>query len=179
MRTECTRCRRRASRSRTAADSSTSWTRAENAMRLSIVTTMYYSAPYIEEFYRRSVAAAKQITDDYEIVIVNDGSPDDALNLAIGLHRQDARVKVVDLSRNFGHHKAMLCGLTYATGDETFLIDCDLEESPEWLLEFHQQMSERDCDVVYGVQARRKGALFERFAGAVFWTLVTHIGNFD
>ena len=148
-------------------------------MRLSIITTMYYSAPYIEEFYRRSTAAAKQITGDYEIVIVNDGSPDNAVDVAIRLHREDPKVKVIDLSRNFGHHKAMLCGLAHATGDEVFLIDCDLEESPEWVVEFHQQMSVEGCDVVYGVQARRKGHVFERYSGAAFYALVDHLGDFE
>jgi len=80
-------------------------------MKLSIVATLYQSAPYIYEFHERATATAKQLVgDDYEIVLVNDGSPDNSLDLAIKLTEQDSHVVVVDLSRNFGHHKAMMPG---------------------------------------------------------------------
>lgn len=69
-------------------------------MKLSIVTTLYYSAPYIDEFYNR-ICIVDAITDDYEIILVNDGSPDNAVELAIALYKKDNRVRVVDLSRNF------------------------------------------------------------------------------
>jgi putative glycosyltransferase len=141
-------------------------------MDLSIVTTMYYSAPYLEEFYTRTCAAAEQITDDYEIILVNDGSPDDSLDVALSLFERDDRVKVIDLSRNFGHHKAMMTGLAHARGDLVFKIDCDLEEEPELLGEFHAEMvKDSSVDVVYGVQQRRKGGLFERISGGLFYKL--------
>ena len=90
-------------------------------MKLSIVTTLYRSASSIDEFYRRAMKAAEPITDDIELVMVNDGSPDDSIDLALALHRADPRVVVVDLARNFGHHKAMMTGLAHATGDLVFL----------------------------------------------------------
>ena len=139
-------------------------------MKLSIVTTLYRSAPYVEEFHRRASAAARTLVeDDYEIVMVNDGSPDNALELAVKLTEQDQHVVVVDLSRNFGHHKAMMTGLAHATGEQVFLIDIDLEEEPEWLVDFVEQMEQEKCDVVYGVQQQRKGRLFERWSGELFW----------
>jgi putative glycosyltransferase len=76
---------------------------------------------------------------------------------------------VVDLSRNFGHHKAMMTGLAHAKGDLVFLIDSDLEEEPEWLESFAQQMKQDRCDVVYGVQKRRKGNGVERWSGQWFY----------
>ena len=105
-------------------------------MRLSIVTTLYQSASTIDEFCRRALVAAELITDDIEIVMVNDGSPDDSLARALALQAADPRVVVVDLARNFGHHKAMMTGLAHATGDRVFLIDSDLEEEPEVLTGF-------------------------------------------
>lgn len=60
-------------------------------MYLSIVTTLYYSAPYIPEFYQRVSTEAQKLTDDYEIVFVNDGSPDDSLDIAVKLHQEDGR----------------------------------------------------------------------------------------
>lgn len=138
-------------------------------MRISIVATLYQSALYIEEFYRRATVAAKSLSDDYEIVFVNDGSPDDSLVRAVHLTELDSHVIVVDLSRNFGHHKAMMTGLSHAQGERIFLIDSDLEEDPEWLLIFSDQMERDKCDVVYGVQERRKGRLFERWTGELFY----------
>jgi putative glycosyltransferase len=141
-------------------------------MKLSIVATLYQSAPYIIEFYERASAAAKQhVGEDYEIVLVNDGSPDDSLNLAINLANSDSHVVVVDLSRNFGHHKAMMTGLSHAKGERIFLIDSDLEEEPEYLINFAEQMNNECCDVVYGVQEKRKGNWFERLSGQWFYPL--------
>ena len=141
-------------------------------MKLSIVATLYCSAPYIEEFCRRAGAAARQLVqDDYRIVLVNDGSPDNSLDIAVRLAGTDPHVTVVDLSRHFGHHKAMMTGLAHAAGDLIFLIDTDLEEEPEWLLKFSEQMTREKCDVVYGVQAKRKGSFFERWSGYCYYSL--------
>ncbi len=140
-------------------------------MKLSIVATLYHSERYVKEFYRRACTAAEQlVADDFEIILVNDGSPDGSLNEAILLTEQDSHVILIDLSRNFGHHKAMMTGLSYAKGDLVFLIDSDLEERPEWLLAFASQLKEQQCDVVYGVQERRRGKWFERYSGRLFYT---------
>ncbi|RME61230.1 glycosyltransferase [Candidatus Parcubacteria bacterium] len=146
-------------------------------MKLSIVTTLYHSAPFLDAFYRRATAAASTLTDDFELVFVNDGSPDDSLAIVLNLCEQDEHVRVVDLSRNFGHHKAMMTGLMHARGDLIFLLDCDLEEAPEWLLPFYQQMQDAQADVVYGVQRRRKGGWFERFTGFLFYSIYNAISD--
>jgi putative glycosyltransferase len=141
-------------------------------MKLSIVATLYQSAPYINEFHERASAAAKQLVgDDYEIIFVNDGSPDKSLELAVRLTETDSHVVVVDLSRNFGHHKAMMTGLAHAIGEKVFLIDSDLEEEPEWLISFDEQLNSNSCDVVYGVQNRRRGGWFEYWSGKFFYNL--------
>lgn len=147
-------------------------------VQLSVVTTMYRSAPYLREFYARISAAATRLGPDYEIIFVNDGSPDESLELAVGFHEQDPRVKVIDLSRNFGHHKAIMTGLAHARGERVFLIDCDLEEEPELLERFTKEIEQPGVDVVYGVQERRKGALFERLSGSLFYSLYNALSDF-
>lgn len=140
--------------------------------RLSIVSTMYRSRGYLDEFFARASAAARALVgDDYEIVMVNDGSPDDSLQVAVAHAARDPHFVVVDLSRNFGHHKAMMTGLAFARGDRVFLLDCDLEEDPEWLGLFSAQMEDTGSDVVYGVQEQRKGGAFERWSGELFYTV--------
>jgi putative glycosyltransferase len=140
-------------------------------MLLSAVTTLYRSAPHLPEFYARMKEAAGKLTDHFEIILVNDGSPDRSLDVALELHQQDPRVRVIDLSRNFGHHKAMMTGLAHARGELVFLIDSDLEEEPELLGRFHEELVRNKADVVYGVQERRKGALFERLSGEIFFRI--------
>lgn len=147
-------------------------------MKLSIVTTLYQSAPYLHEFYERCSAAASALTDDYELVLVNDGSPDDSLEVALALHGQDPRVRIFDLARNFGQHKALLTGLERASGDLVFCLDSDLEEDPAWLLAFHGRMLETGADVVYGVQDKRKGWFFERATGALHYAIFRLLSSF-
>ncbi|MDP0561666.1 MAG: glycosyltransferase family 2 protein [Candidatus Endonucleobacter sp. (ex Gigantidas childressi)] len=139
-------------------------------MKLSIVTTLYQSSLYINEFYSRITKEAKKITNKYEIIFVDDGSPDDSLQKAISLYEKDKKIKVIELSRNFGHHKAIMTGLSHAKGDFVFLIDVDLEEEPELLGEFWGELhKEESLDVVYGIQESRKGNWFERWSGDIFY----------
>ncbi|WP_236846408.1 MULTISPECIES: glycosyltransferase [unclassified Bosea (in: a-proteobacteria)] len=146
-------------------------------IKLSIVSTLYRSADTIEPFYERCMAAATGLCQDIELVLVNDGSPDDSLARALDLKDRDSRVIVVDLSRNFGHHKAMMTGLTVASGDYVFLIDSDLEEEPELLTTFWNRFHKGDCDVVYGVQEARRGGWFERVTGNTFFWLVDKLSD--
>lgn len=141
-------------------------------LRLSIVSTLYRSEPYLKEFCARSVAAARSLVgEDFEVILVNDGSPDRSLDLAIDAVKSDDKIVLVDLARNFGHHKAMMTGLAHARGDFIFLIDSDLEESPEWLLLFAKEMDASGCDVVSGVQEKRRGGLIEKYSGEFFYTI--------
>lgn len=139
-------------------------------MKLSIVTTLYHSAKHIEEFYDRVTAVATELVgNDYEIIMVNDGSPDDSLEVALNLKNQNSKLTVIDLSRNFGHHHALMCGMHYSKGDFTFLIDSDLEEEPEWLLNFNQTLNNTNSDVVFGVQEKRRGNITQRLTGKLFY----------
>src|SRR5687767_1324647 len=140
------------------------------SLTLSIVTSMYQSEEFLTEFHARCTAAAERLAaSSYEIIFVNDGSPDQSLQKAIGLHTRDHHVRVIDLSRNFGHHKALMTGLAHARGDLVFLIDSDLEEDPAWLSRFDGVMTTSGADVVYGVQDARKGGWVERTAGELFF----------
>lgn len=147
-------------------------------MKLSIVTTMYQSASHLEEFFRRVTAVAEKSGDDYEVVFVNDGSPDTSLDVSLRLRDSANNVRVVDLSRNFGHHKAIMTGLEHAKGEFVFLIDCDLEEPPELLEQFHQELlKHQDADVIYGVQKERKGGVFETLTGHLFYIIFNFLSD--
>ena len=149
-------------------------------MKLSIVTTLYKSSPYVKEFYERITKEVEKITDSYEIIFVDDGSPDDSLKKCISLYKKDTKVKIIELSRNFGHHKAIMTGLSHADGEFVFLIDVDLEEKPEVLSTFWDELQkDKDLDVVYGVQEIRKGGWFERWSGGLFWKVINFLSEVD
>ncbi len=138
-------------------------------MQLSVVTTLFQSAPYIDEFYRRVRTEAEKIASDLEFVFVNDGSTDSSLDVALDLQKQDGRILVVDLSRNFGHHKAMMTGLEHAQGDLVFLIDVDLEEPPEIVGAFFESLNKENADAAYGVQSPRHGPWLTRTLANLFY----------
>jgi len=147
-------------------------------MRLSIVSTLYNTEPHLLEFYERINKCAQEITHDFELILVNDGSPDNSLELAVSLHEKDQRVKIIDLSRNFGHHKAMMIGLEHAQSDYVFLIDSDLEEPPETLKVFWEEIQgSNDLDVVFGVQKKRRGGWLERVLGTLYYKMVNWLSD--
>jgi putative glycosyltransferase len=148
-------------------------------MKLSIVTSLYRSEPYIQEFHRRMRAVAAEITDNCEFIYVNDGSPDGVLGVALRLRQEDDQVVVVDLSRNFGHHRALMVGLSFATGDLVFMVDVDLEEEPELLRLIYARFLETGADSIYGVQSQRKGGVFERISGQLFYRLANFLSGTD
>lgn len=148
------------------------------SLQLSIVTTLYRTAIYLEDFVARSLGAAERAGFDpqrVELVLVNDGSPDNDLEVALHLHERDSRIAVVDLARNFGHHKAMMAGCMQARGEMVFLIDSDLEEDPEWLVTFAEVARRQQADLVFGVQQTRKGHLFERLTGDLFYKVFNRL----
>lgn len=129
------------------------------------------------EFYSRMVAAAAAVEPSFEIVFVDDGSPDAAPALVRELCRRDPRVRMVALSRNFGHHPAAMAGLAHSRGERVFIIDVDLEERPEWLVDFWRDFESGQADVVYGVSAERGGGLFKKHTGAAFWKLFNMLSD--
>lgn len=141
---------------------------------ISIVATMYKSQDYVVEFCERIIKAVESLDSSFEIILVNDGSPDDSAKIAKECCDKFGNIILVDLSRNFGHHHAMMAGLRYAKGDYIFLIDSDLEEEPEWLLQFWQELFAEGCDVVYGVQDSRRGNFSAKLSGRLYY----HVSRF-
>ena len=131
---------------------------------------MYRSRYFLERFLADTLDALDGIRcRNFEIVLVNDGSPDESLQYALERQRDVPQLVVVDLSRNFGHHHAIHAGLRHARGDLVFLIDCDLEVAQATLSAFHARQRETGADLVYGYQEARKGGWFERLSGGLFW----------
>jgi putative glycosyltransferase len=154
-------------------------------MLISVVTTLYNSSPYLEEFYRRTLEAVRQSARDVDVefIFVDDGSPDASAVKAREFLKRQAPATLVELSRNFGHHRAILTGLSFARGDLVFLIDCDLEEPPELFGDMLRTLQQsrgagaEEADVVYAVPQRRKGGAFERVSGELFYRLFNALSD--
>lgn len=141
--------------------------------KISVVTALYRSAPFIREFYARHLVCLQKLGVEYEFIFVNDGSPDNSGDVVRELIPKDQHVRLVSLSRNFGQHPAMFAGLAQASGDYVYALDCDLEEDPENILQMYDKIrSEKEVDVVYGVIEKRPGSMFRNFfAGLFYFTL--------
>lgn len=142
--------------------------------KLSVVTSLFRSEDFVDEFFTRmSAEILKCGFDNFEIIFVDDGSPDQSAEIVRRLATSESKVKLIELSRNFGQHNALHAGLDNCDGKFIFLIDVDLEEQPEWLSIFLSTMKEQTCDVVFGVQKKRKGDFFERISGAVWYKILS------
>ncbi len=148
-------------------------------MRLSVVTTLYRSKPFLEAFLKEMTAAIQVLEiEDYELIFVNDGSPDDSLQYLLTRKNDYPQLKLIDLSRNFGHHYAIQAGLAHAQGEYVFLIDNDLETSPHVLVDYYREIQEdSSLDVVYGYQETRKGNFIEKNAGSLFWVMINKLSD--
>jgi len=141
---------------------------------ISLVIPIYCEEDIIPEFYKRAkaVMAALGPRYDHEFLFVNDGSGDRSLELLRGLNGKDPQVKVISLSRNFGHQFAITAGMDCASGAAVVLIDGDLQDPPEVIPEMVRKWEE-GFKVVYGVREKRKGEnLFKRVTAKVFYRLI-------
>jgi putative glycosyltransferase len=140
-------------------------------VRLSIVTTTYQSSSTISQFIQRIVNAAQKITLEYELIIVDDGSTDDSVAKVEEALSKSRSIKLIKLSRNFGHHQAILSGLQNAVGEVIFLIDSDLEEAPELLGVFWNEFQASNSDVIFGVEKTSSKNWHTRIISKLFWRL--------
>lgn len=138
--------------------------------KLSAVIACYRDAPAVPIMHQRLKAVFQQLGVDYEIIFVNDCSPDNARQVLAELAAVDPRVTVVNHTRNFGSQSAFTSGMRLATGDAVALLDGDLQDPPELIEEFYRKWQE-GYEVVYGVRVKRQATLFLRVAYKLFYRL--------
>lgn len=154
--------------------------------RISVVTPVYGCSGSLHELSARLHKVLSAIGGDYEIFMVNDGSPDDAWAVIQDLAHENQRVKGINLSRNFGQHYAITAGLEFAQGDWVIVMDCDLQDVPEEIAKLYRKALE-GYDVVVGQRARRKDKLLKKLGSRMFYKVFAYftgsrvdnrIGNF-
>jgi glycosyltransferase involved in cell wall biosynthesis len=146
---------------------------------ISIIAPVYNEEPIIDELYRRLVGVMDSTGDTWEIIMVNDGSRDGSAEKMRALAERDARVRVVNFARNFGHQNAVTAGMDYAQGDAVVVIDADLQDPPEVILQLLAKWRE-GYQVVYAVRSERKGETwFKTFTAKAFYRLIYRITDVD
>lgn len=150
---------------------------AEPAPVLSVVVPMFNEEDVIEETYRRLTQELTALGESYELIFVDDGSRDRSRALVTGQSASDPRVRLVCLSRNFGHEMATTAGLQHARGQAAVVIDADLQDPPELIREFVRLWRE-GYNVVYGVRQSRQGeTFFKKLTAFIFYRLMSYIGD--
>lgn len=145
---------------------------------LSVVVVCYRDEGSISAMLERLTKVLSQITDNYEIIYVNDASPDNSEKVLEKYAENNPHLTVINFSRNFGAQLAFTAGIEQSTGDGVILMDGDLQDPPEVIPKLVEKWLE-GYDVVYGVRERRKGNIFRNFAYKVFYRIWKKIANID
>ena len=149
-------------------------------MDISVVVPVYGCRAALSELHRRLVESISTITDEFEIILVNDNCPQNSWEVIEELCAKDSRVKGIELSRNFGQMKAILAGLDNASGDWIVVMDCDLQDRPEEIPNLYKKAQE-GYDVVFARRKERKDGFLKVFLANMFYKVYRFAtdGNYD
>jgi dolichol-phosphate mannosyltransferase len=151
----------------------------DNELKLSLIVPCFNEESVIETFYKRAINVLCQISYSYEIIFVNDGSRDRTLNILMEMSNVDPHVKLIDLSRNFGHQIAVSAGIEHSTGDLVILIDADLQDPPELIPQLIEKWRD-GYDVVYAVRKNRQGeSWFKKWTANKFYRTINRLSDVD
>ncbi len=145
---------------------------------ITIVTPVFGCDQVLVELYERLCSSLSTITERFEIIMVNDASPDCAWDLIQKLAQNDPRVKGINLSRNFGQHHAITAGLDFAQGDWVVVMDCDLQDQPEEIPKLYFKALE-GYDLVVGLRIQRQDNLLRKLISKLFSTVFTYFADIE
>ncbi len=147
------------------------------AFRLSVVVPCYNEAAVLPLLGERLLPVLASVTDDFEVICVNDGSTDETWALLLAMQAADPRFRLIDLARNFGKEVALSAGLAHASGDAVVPMDADLQDPPEVIVEFVRHW-QAGADTVIGVRSdRRSDGLFKRVSANGFYRVMSHLSD--
>lgn len=142
---------------------------------ISIVSPIYGKSLDLQELYNRLIKSLSSITDNFEIILVNDRSPDDSWTKMQSLSKKDPRVKGVLLSKNFGQHYAIMAGLKYVTGEWCIVMDCDLQDRPEEIPRLYALAVDEDYDSLVARRIDRQDNSFTRLTSWAFYIVFNYL----
>lgn len=145
-------------------------------MKLSIVSPVYQAERIVEELIKRIKLAVEQITGDYEIILVEDFSPDNSWEKIAALASTDSRIKGIKLSRNFGQHHAITAGLDACSGEWVVVMDCDLQDRPEEIISLYNKAQE-GFDIVFARRVNRQDGFIKKQTSVLFYKLFSYLSG--
>jgi len=151
---------------------------AEKKLHISVVTPVYGCAKALPELYERLVKTLTSITENFDIIMVNDHIPDEAWDIIRQLSEKDPRVKGIKLSRNFGQHRAITAGLDFAKGEWVVVTDCDLQDQPEEIIKLYNKARE-GYDAVFGRRVERKDTFFKKLTSNLYNRIFQFISGME
>ena len=143
----------------------------------SLVIPVFNEDKLIDELVSRTIAATESFTNDYEVIFVDDGSTDQSLVKILKWREKNKKIKLLSLSRNFGHQAAYTAGLEYTRGDIVAMMDGDLQDPPELLSDMFRKINEEDLDIVSGKKTGRRGSRNRNLLSALFHLFFRSIGE--
>jgi dolichol-phosphate mannosyltransferase len=146
-------------------------------MKISCIIACYKDEQAIPIMYQRIVTTFNKIEAEYEIIFVNDSSPDQSLEAILELSAKDSNVIGINHRRNFGSQSAFLSGMKVSTGDAVVLMDGDLQDPPELIEEFFKKWQEGN-NVVYGVRNKREVSFITQFLYKSFYKIFNKVASF-
>jgi len=145
-------------------------------LHISIVVPVYGCSNSLETLYKRLNKSLSTVTDSFEIIMINDASPDDAWGTIKELSKQNSRVIGINFSRNFGQHYAITAGLERAKGDWIVVMDCDLQDQPEEIAKLYNKAQE-GYDIVFGQRKNRQDSFLKKLGSKLFYKLLSYLTN--
>ena len=145
---------------------------------LSVIVPCFNESANIDNTFKRVELNIKKITDNYEIIFVDDGSTDNSFKILNEISEKNPYLKIIRFSRNFGHQYAIYAGIVSSSGDGIFLIDADLQDPPEKFQEMFDKWSS-GYDVVYGVRKSRKGNFFKKILYSSYHKIFRWLSDLD
>ncbi len=142
---------------------------------LSVVIPIYNEEGLIDNLVKQTVSAMETIDTDFEIIFVDDGSKDKSLQLLLDCKKKYSSIKVLSLSRNFGHQAAFTAGLEHAKGDIVCMMDGDLQDPPALFKEMYRKITEENFDIISGKRSGRKGKTSRNFYTFLFHLMFKNI----
>jgi len=143
----------------------------------SLVIPIFNEENLIDELVNRTVKAVESFTSEYEVIFVDDGSTDQSRDMILRFQGKNRKIKVLSLSKNFGHQAAYTAGLEYAQGDIVAMMDGDLQDPPELLSEMFSKINSENYDIVSGKKTGRKGNKGRNLSALVFHFIFRHISE--
>ncbi|MCJ7447018.1 MAG: glycosyltransferase family 2 protein [Bacteroidales bacterium] len=141
----------------------------------SLVIPIFNEEKLVDELVKRTLTSVESFTSDYELIFVDDGSTDQSLEKILSWQKTNRRIKILSLSKNFGHQAAYTAGLEYAMGDIVAMMDGDLQDPPELLAEMYRKIIEENYDIVSGKKTGRKGHTGRNLFAVLFHLLFKSI----